>query len=202
MYKFALIGLAFLGSVYASCQTQAAIVEFNLIGSAGPGLLPGNELHTPASAGSGGEFGDGIQFDDATNLLAIRVNWNNLNGNVTLMHLHGPASTTATAGILVDLVVGGPVIHGGVVGVAPNPVATPVFNPAANGGFFAGGVTLSAANRALLEAGNLYLNVHTTAFGAGELRGNLVAVPEPSSMALVGAALVGFGVWRRRKLQE
>ena len=39
--------------------------------------------------------------------------------------------------------------------------------------------------------GNAYLNIHTSQFGGGEIRGQLAAIPEPSTWAMM---LVGFGV--------
>jgi hypothetical protein len=51
-----------------------------------------------------------------------------------------------------------------------------------------------------LLAGLLYLNVHSTLFRPGEIRGQLVPVPEPSTYALSGAAmLAGLIVLRRRR---
>lgn len=42
-----------------------------------------------------------------------------------------------------------------------------------------------------------YFNIHTTARGAGEIRGQIIAVPEPSAIAL--AALAAPALLRRRR---
>jgi hypothetical protein len=47
-------------------------------------------------------------------------------------------------------------------------------------------------------AGNLYINLHSTAFPNGEIRGQLALVPEPSMVALLLVGLVGAGVARMR----
>ena len=73
------------------------------------------------------------------------------------------------------------------------------YNPAfitANGG-------ISSAFNTLVEglnAGEAYLNIHSSEFPNGEIRGVLAAVPELSTwaMMLLGFAGVGFMAYRRK----
>jgi len=51
-----------------------------------------------------------------------------------------------------------------------------------------------------LDAGTAYLNIHSTVFPGGEIRGFLqLQTPEPATFLLAGAALVGLVIRRRRK---
>jgi hypothetical protein len=75
------------------------------------------------------------------------------------------------------------------------------YNPAfvtAEGGTVAGA---EAALVAALLAGETYINIHTTNFGGGEIRGFLGAVPEPSTwaMMLIGFAGLGFAFRKSRR---
>jgi hypothetical protein len=66
-----------------------------------------------------------------------------------------------------------------------------------------GGTTESAFADLLagLNAGEAYFNIHTSQFAGGEIRGQLAAVPEPSTWMLMigGFGLLGVALrWRRR----
>jgi hypothetical protein len=65
-----------------------------------------------------------------------------------------------------------------------------------------GNMTMLSAQLTNIINGLSYINFHTLQFPAGEIRGQLLAqVPEPSTLGLFGAALIGFmGLgWLRRR---
>lgn len=112
-------------------------------------------------------------------------------GNTSVAaHIHGPAAPGVDANVLYDL--SGNVTLG------------------ANSGSFSGSVTLTdpapgtaytlANQLSDLQSGLWYVNVHSTAFGGGEVRAQITPVPEPQEYALVASlGLIGFAVWRKRK---
>ena len=64
------------------------------------------------------------------------------------------------------------------------------------------GGTVASAEAALfagLAGGMAYLNIHSSMFPGGEIRGQLAAAtPEPGTLLLAGVALAGFALRRRR----
>jgi hypothetical protein len=193
--KKTLLSLAlFLGVLSAA---PAALIQFDLVGTAGSGLLPGNEPSlTVASTGSGGEIdggtnGFGIYFNDSTSRLFINVGWGSANGFTDFTsaannsHIHGPTAGnnggggfTQTAGVLFNL---------------------PRVNSTANAGYIQTSVSLTPTQVTELFNGRYYINVHTTSNTGGEARGFLVAVPEPSTYALGALGCLGLLALRLRR---
>ena len=65
-----------------------------------------------------------------------------------------------------------------------------------------GGGTAAGAEAALkagLEAGEAYSNIHNAVYPGGEIRADLARIPEPSSLLLMSAGLLGIGIYARRR---
>jgi CHRD domain len=76
----------------------------------------------------------------------------------------------------------------------PGPIIIPL--PLGDPVSFSTTITPSQANDLL--SGLWYANIHSTVFPAGEIRGQLVAVPEPATYAAGFVGLIGLLVMRRR----
>ena len=177
-------------------SAQAAIFQYSV-------TLNGPNEPTPSLGTGSGTVG----YNDVTHLLQLQVSFTGLvatNGTgVTQSHIHGPTVSpfTSTAGVVITP----GTLPGFPLGVTSGNYSTtldmtlastyPAAYITANGGTTAGA---EAAWAAAMAQGRTYWNIHSQAFPGGEIRGFLVAVPEPSVLALGilgGAALL----FRRRK---
>lgn len=165
-------------------------------------LSGGAEASPNASPGTGSAI---VTYDDVLRTLRVQVTFSGLLGTTTASHIHAatPTPFTGTAGVATET----PTFGGFPLGVSSgsydnlfNLTLLASFNApfvTANGGTAAGAETALAA---ALNGGRSYLNIHSTRFPGGEIRGFLAPVPEPATwmMMLAGFCAVGVALRRRR----
>ncbi|MCP5516362.1 MAG: CHRD domain-containing protein [Verrucomicrobiales bacterium] len=161
----------------------------------GPSESPPN-----ASPGSGIAK---VAYDSAAHTLTLDVSFAGLLGTTTASHIHAPTATPFDG--IAGAVIVPPTLPLFPLGVTSGTYShvfdlldTTTYSAAfvtASGGTAAGA---EAAMATYLADGKAYLNIHSAAFGGGEIRGFFVPVPEPAGTTLVVAGLLGaFGLYRR-----
>jgi CHRD domain len=102
---------------------------------------------SPPTTSSGTGTAD-IDYDATSKKLSWKISYSGLSGPATAAHFHGPAEAGKNAGVAVPI---------------PNAGTSPV----------EGSATLTDAQAKDLTDGKLYVNVHTAANPAGEIRGQV-----------------------------
>jgi mono/diheme cytochrome c family protein len=152
----AMVLSAIVGATAAIAQNDAAMVtEENATHIA---MLGGqNEVPAVDAPGTGTAF---VRYDADTSRIAWTVEYAELTGPATGAHIHGPATTEETAGVLINL---------GQDGIPE--------------GRFEGEADITPEQAAQLNDGLLYVNIHTEANPGGEVRGQLQAAAEGAASA-------------------
>jgi len=150
---------------------------------------------SPANASPGTGFAQ-VTFDDIANTMNVNVTFSGLVGTTTASHIHAATTLpgTGTAGVATTT----PTFAGfplGVMSGTYNNTLDMTMASSYNSAYItANGNTTASAEAALLAAmlaDKTYLNIHSSVFGGGEIRGFLVLVPERGVVTLfvLGAAI-------------
>lgn len=178
-----------------SSSAPAAVLYYSAV-------LDGPSEDPPvASPGTGTAL---LVIDTTANTYQIVFDFQGLLGGVTAVHIHGPTTTpgTGVAGVMTPT----PTFPDSPLGMTDGSYNR-TFDMTQTASYRAGFVTnnggtaagAAAAFMAAVDDGKAYLNIHSSAFPGGEIRGFFQAVPEPSSVALLGLGAAGLAARFRRR---
>ena len=199
--QYATVGLACL---LLSALSHAATISTTTT------LAGANENPANGSTATGSSF---VVLDTTTHQLRVAASFSGLSANTTAAHIHCCTSPPANVGVATTM----PAFAGFPLGVTSgsfdqtyDTAQASTWNPAFvtnNGGTTAGAEAALAVG---LAAGQAYVNVHTSTYPAGEIRGFLVpqvspvagTIPTLSEWGLIALVLLlGIAAWtvtRRR----
>ncbi len=126
-----------------------------------------------------------VILDDVTGKGTISVSFSGLSAAVTGGHIHCCAFPGANGPVIVPF--------DAALTLTANGTAGSLTNYA---------FTLTAAQITAMKNGQTYVNIHTSTFPGGEIRGQLNAVPEPGTLLLLGAGLVSVAGKLRKKRKQ
>lgn len=123
-----------------------------------------------------------MTYDDVSNQLNWNISFSGLLAGTTASHFHGPAAPGVNGGVQVTI-----------------PLGTSL---GMTSGTLVGMATLTATQETQLLSDLWYINIHTSLYPGGEIRGQVQVVPIPAAVWLFGSGLLGLVALARRKLSS
>jgi CHRD domain-containing protein/PEP-CTERM motif-containing protein len=139
-----------------------------------PVSLDGPQAGT-ASPGTGSAT---LTLDDVALTLNVVMTYSGLLSPTNNAHIHCCSPPGVSSGVIIPFV--------------------PPFVLGATSGSFSNLFSLTPTLLTQVESGGAYINIHTDLFPAGEIRGQIAAVPEPATAGLLCTGLLALGARARR----
>lgn len=173
--KSKLLSSLIVALTFCWSRTDAAVTDFTFLS----GFNGANERPTPNSS-VGTYTINLLRYDSSIGSFGrfdVNVDFNGLTSTANNAHIHGFADANTAAGV----------IQGMSFTAATSGNVSGVWSPG------------SASDVNGLFNGMTYLNLHSQNFPGGEWRGQLVPVPEPSTLGLAALGALGGLVWCLRR---
>jgi hypothetical protein len=154
--------------------SHGAVTQFTFLN----GMNGASEV--PANASTGVGTINLLSFDSAQGafgVLTVNLSFSGLLSNAAAAHVHGFSNATTNSQVRAGLTV----------------------TQSTSGTITGSWAPASAVEVNNLFAGLTYVNLHTAGFPGGEIRGQLVPVPEPAAPVMLGLAVLGVLGRRSRR---